>query len=186
MTHAKYLLPIAVVGCEAVAPTTAATSQDRLSAPSVVSATSPSAAPSSSSSFAPDDAAAPPGTELTIVGQPEFDTGGRLIESIGIETLGGVFTALLPAGCSSPCRATEVFSTASDSQDSVQVHLLQGRTARVTDARTLARFQIAGIAPALGGIPKIQVTIVATPRLVRISARDLAGGDVRLDRTPGG
>src|SRR4051794_28948805 len=72
-----------------------------------------------------------PDAELVVDRAPAFDASGALIESIGVETLGGVFTPLLKAGCSVPCAATEVFSTAADEQSTIKIHMYRGRAPQV-------------------------------------------------------
>jgi molecular chaperone DnaK len=78
--------------------------------------------------------------------------------SLGIETLGGVFTRLIERNTTIPTRKTEVFSTAADSQTSVEVHVLQGERPMAPDNRTLGKFQLVGIPPAPRGVPQIEVT----------------------------
>src|SRR5690606_9512134 len=78
--------------------------------------------------------------------------------SLGIETLGGVMTKLIDANTTIPTSKSEVFSTAADSQPSVEIHVIQGERARAVDNRTLGRFHLDGIPPAPRGIPQIEVT----------------------------
>src|SRR6185369_4373737 len=77
--------------------------------------------------------------------------------SVGIETLGGVMTVMIPRNTTLPTQRKETFSTATDDQPSVDVHVLQGERAESKDNRTLGRFQLEGIRPAARGIPKIEV-----------------------------
>jgi len=78
--------------------------------------------------------------------------------SLGIETLGGVFTKLIDANTTIPTKKSEIFSTASDSQPSVEIHVLQGERPMAADNRTLGRFHLDGIPPAPRGVPQIEVT----------------------------
>ncbi|MBI1947249.1 MAG: molecular chaperone DnaK [Deltaproteobacteria bacterium] len=95
--------------------------------------------------------------------------------SLGIETLGGVNTVLIPRNTTIPTKKTEVFSTASDSQTSVEVHCLQGEREMARDNRTLGRFHLDGIPPAPRGIPQVEVTFdIDANGIVNVSAKDRA------------
>src|SRR6266705_1765254 len=97
--------------------------------------------------------------------------------SLGIETLGGVFTKLIERNTTIPTRKTEVFSTAADSQTSVEVHVLQGERPMARDNRTLGKFQLVGIPPAPRGVPQIEVTFdIDANGIVNVSAKDRATG----------
>ena len=97
--------------------------------------------------------------------------------SLGIETLGGVMTVLIPRNTTIPARKSEIFSTATDNQPSVEVHVLQGERPLATDNRTLGRFQLTGIPPAPRGVPQIEVTFdIDANGIVNVSAKDLATG----------
>jgi len=97
--------------------------------------------------------------------------------SLGIETLGGVFTRLIPRNTTIPTRKSETFSTASDSQTQVEVHVLQGEREMARDNRTLGRFHLVGIPPAPRGIPQIEVTFdIDANGIVNVSAKDLGTG----------
>ncbi|HEY5619953.1 MAG TPA: molecular chaperone DnaK [Vicinamibacterales bacterium] len=97
--------------------------------------------------------------------------------SLGIETLGGVMTPLIPRNTTIPTRKSEVFSTAADSQTSVEVHVLQGERPLARDNRTLGRFQLVGIPPAPRGIPQIEVTFdIDANGIVNVSAKDMGTG----------
>jgi molecular chaperone DnaK len=97
--------------------------------------------------------------------------------SLGIETLGGVMTRLIEANTTIPSKKTEVFTTASDSQPSVEVHVLQGERPMARDNRTLGRFHLDGIPPAPRGIPQIEVTFdIDANGILNVSARDKATG----------
>ena len=97
--------------------------------------------------------------------------------SLGIETLGGVMTTLIPRNTTIPTRKSEIFSTAADSQTSVEVHVLQGERPLARDNRTLGRFQLVGIPPAPRGVPQIEVTFdIDANGIVNVSAKDLGTG----------
>jgi molecular chaperone DnaK len=97
--------------------------------------------------------------------------------SLGIETLGGVFTRLIERNTTIPTRKSEVFSTASDNQTSVEVHVLQGERGMARDNRTLGRFHLVGIPPAPRGVPQIEVTFdIDANGIVNVSAKDLGTG----------
>jgi molecular chaperone DnaK len=97
--------------------------------------------------------------------------------SLGIETLGGVFTKLIERNTTIPTRKSEIFSTATDSQTSVEVHVLQGERQMAGDNRTLGKFHLVGIPPAPRGIPQIEVTFdIDANGIVNVSARDLGTG----------
>ncbi len=94
--------------------------------------------------------------------------------SLGIETLGGVFTKLIERNTTIPTRKSEIFSTAADSQTSVEIHVLQGERAMARDNRTLGKFHLVGIPPAPRGIPQIEVTFdIDANGIVNVSAKDL-------------
>src|SRR5690242_18294330 len=97
--------------------------------------------------------------------------------SLGIETLGGVMTTLIPRNTTIPTRKSETFSTAADSQTSVEVHVLQGERPLARDNRTLGRFHLVGLPPAPRGIPQIEVTFdIDANGIVNVSAKDLGTG----------
>ncbi|HEV8398089.1 MAG TPA: molecular chaperone DnaK [Vicinamibacterales bacterium] len=97
--------------------------------------------------------------------------------SLGIETLGGVMTALIQRNTTIPTRKSETFSTAADSQTSVEVHVLQGERQLARDNRTLGRFQLVGIPPAPRGVPQIEVTFdLDANGIVNVSAKDQGTG----------
>jgi molecular chaperone DnaK len=97
--------------------------------------------------------------------------------SLGIETLGGVMTTLIPRNTTIPTRKSETFSTAADSQTSVEVHVLQGERPLARDNRTLGRFQLVGIPSAPRGVPQIEVTFdIDANGMVNVSAKDLGTG----------
>jgi molecular chaperone DnaK len=97
--------------------------------------------------------------------------------SLGIETLGGVMTTLIPRNTTIPTRKSEIFSTATDNQTNVEVHVLQGERQMARDNRTLGRFQLVGLPPAPRGVPQIEVAFdIDANGIVAVSARDVATG----------
>ncbi len=98
--------------------------------------------------------------------------------SLGIETLGGVFTRLIDRNTTIPTKKSQVFSTAADGQTSVDVHVLQGEREMAQYNKTLGRFQLNGIAPAPRGVPQIEVTFdIDANGIVHVSAKDLGTGN---------
>ncbi|MDR1988919.1 MAG: molecular chaperone DnaK [Acidobacteriaceae bacterium] len=97
--------------------------------------------------------------------------------SLGIETMGGVMTTLIPRNTTIPTRKSEVFSTAADSQTSVEVHVLQGERSLARDNRTLGRFHLMGLPPAPRGVPQIEVTFdIDANGIVNVQAKDRGTG----------
>ena len=97
--------------------------------------------------------------------------------SLGIETMGGVFTRLVDRNTTIPTKKEQIFSTAADGQTSVEVHVLQGEREMAAYNKTLGRFQLSGIAPAPRGVPQIQVTFnIDANGIVNVSAKDLGTG----------
>ena len=97
--------------------------------------------------------------------------------SLGIETMGGVFTRLIDRNTTIPTRKSQIFSTAADSQTSVEVHVLQGEREMAAYNKTLGKFQLTGIAPAPRGVPQIEVTFdIDANGIVKVSAKDLGTG----------
>lgn len=109
--------------------------------------------------------------------------------SLGIETLGGVMTKLIDANTTIPTSKTETFSTAADSQTSVEIHVLQGERARAVDNRTLGRFHLDGIPPAPRGVPQIEVAFdIDANGVLSVSAKDKATGksqNIRIEASSG-
>lgn len=98
--------------------------------------------------------------------------------SLGIETVGGVFTRLIDRNTTIPTKKSQVFSTAADGQTSVEVHVLQGEREMAQYNKSLGRFQLAGIAPAPRGVPQIEVTFdIDANGIVHVSAKDLGTGN---------
>jgi len=107
--------------------------------------------------------------------------------SLGIETLGGVMTALIPRNTTIPTKKSEVFSTAADSQTSVEVHVLQGERSMAGQNRTLGRFHLDGIPPAPRGIPQIEVAFdIDANGIVHVHARDKSTGKEQKIRIEAG
>ncbi|EOD00581.1 molecular chaperone DnaK [Caldisalinibacter kiritimatiensis] len=97
--------------------------------------------------------------------------------SLGIETLGGVFTKLIERNTTIPTKKSQVFSTAADNQTAVDIHVLQGERQMAKDNTTLGRFQLTGIPPAPRGVPQIEVTFdIDANGIVNVSAKDLGTG----------
>jgi molecular chaperone DnaK len=109
--------------------------------------------------------------------------------SLGIETLGGVMTKLIDANTTIPTKKTETFSTASDSQTSVEIHILQGERPMAKDNRTIGRFHLDGIPPAPRGIPQIEVMFdIDANGILNVTAKDKATGksqNIRIEASSG-
>jgi molecular chaperone DnaK len=107
--------------------------------------------------------------------------------SLGIETMGGVFTKLIESNTTIPTRKSENFSTAADNQSSVEIHVLQGERPMARDNRSLGRFHLDGIMPAPRGIPKIECTIdIDANGILSVTAKDQASGKENKIRIEGG
>ncbi len=109
--------------------------------------------------------------------------------SLGIETYGGVFTKLIEANTTIPTKKAETFSTASDNQPSVQLHVLQGERPMAKDNRTIGQFNLDGIMPAPRGVPQIEVTFdIDANGILSVSAKDKATGksqNIRIEASSG-
>lgn len=109
--------------------------------------------------------------------------------SLGIETMGGVFTKLIDANTTIPAHKSEVFSTASDNQPSVEIHVLQGERSMAHDNKTLGRFNLDGIRPAPRGVPQIEVSFdIDANGILNVSARDKDTGKeqkIRIEASSG-
>ena len=103
--------------------------------------------------------------------------------SLGIETMGGVFTKLIDANTTIPTKKSQVFSTASDNQPSVEIHVLQGERSMARDNRTIGRFHLDGIPPSPRGVPQIEVTFdIDANGIINVSATDKATNKVQTIR----
>jgi molecular chaperone DnaK len=109
--------------------------------------------------------------------------------SLGIETLGGVFTRLIERNTTIPTRKSQIFSTAADNQTAVSIHVLQGERDMASQNRTLGRFDLVGIPPAPRGVPQIEVTFdIDANGIVHVSAKDLGTGKeqkIRIESSSG-
>ncbi|MDH4091599.1 MAG: molecular chaperone DnaK [Cyclobacteriaceae bacterium] len=109
--------------------------------------------------------------------------------SLGIETMGGVFTKLIESNTTIPSKKSEVFSTASDNQPSVEIHVLQGERPMAKDNRTIGRFHLDGIPPAPRGLPQIEVTFdIDANGILHVSAKDKGTGKeqkIRIEASSG-
>jgi molecular chaperone DnaK len=109
--------------------------------------------------------------------------------SLGIETLGGVTTVLIPRNTTIPTRKSEVFSTAEDNQTTVEIHVLQGERQMAVDNRTIGKFQLTGIPPAPRGMPQVEVTFdIDANGILHVSAKDKATGKeqkIRIEASSG-
>jgi molecular chaperone DnaK len=105
--------------------------------------------------------------------------------SLGVETLGGVMTVMIARNTTIPTQKKEIYSTASDNQTSVEIHVLQGERAQARDNRTLGKFHLEGLPPAPRGLPKIEVTFdIDANGILSVMAKDLATGkDQRITIT---
>jgi len=105
--------------------------------------------------------------------------------SLGVETLGGVMTVMISRNTTIPTQKKEIYSTASDNQTSVEIHVLQGERAQSKDNRTLGKFHLEGLPPAPRGLPKIEVTFdIDANGILAVQAKDLATGkDQRITIT---
>lgn len=109
--------------------------------------------------------------------------------SLGIETMGGVFTKLIDANTTIPTKKSEVFSTAADNQPSVEIHVLQGERPMARDNKTIGMFHLDGIAPAPRGVPQIEVEFdIDANGIIHVTAKDKATGatkDIRIEASSG-
>jgi molecular chaperone DnaK len=105
--------------------------------------------------------------------------------SLGVETLGGVMTVMIPRNTTIPTQQKETYSTASDSQPSVEIHVLQGERTQASQNRTLGKFHLDGIPPAPRGVPKVEVTFdIDANGILSVTAKDTATGkDQRITIT---
>lgn len=107
---------------------------------------------------------------------PAIGKDAALSESIGIESIGGVFTPLIEAGASVPVQTSQVFSTAADHQDQITVALYRGNAAMVKDNKKIGDFQIQNIPKAARGTPQIEMSFIVTTADIALAAKDLSSG----------
>jgi molecular chaperone DnaK len=109
--------------------------------------------------------------------------------SLGIETLGGVTTVLIPRNTTIPTKKSETFSTAEDNQTTVEIHVLQGERQMAADNRTIGKFQLTGIPPAPRGMPQVEVAFdIDANGILHVSAKDKATGKeqkIRIEASSG-
>lgn len=107
---------------------------------------------------------------------------GQLVESIGIETIGGVFTPLLTVGCSIPCEITRTFSTAADNQTEISLTLFRGSEAFAKDNHRLGTFVVVGIPELPRGIPLVAITFRVDRESISLVATETTGAAIGLRR----
>ena len=103
---------------------------------------------------------------------PRTRSDGRTTEAIGLETIGGVFTALLPAGCTVPCSTTETFTTAADQQTQLSVTLYRGNANLVSQATLVGEFRIDGCVSGPRGVPRIMLTVSTRGRDLLLTSEE--------------
>jgi molecular chaperone DnaK (HSP70) len=119
--------------------------------------------------FVSNVAAAPTVVELR---SPAISESGVLVQDVGIETLGGVFTPLLKRGCNVPCTITQVFSTADDNQSEIKITIVRGSAQLAKDGHRLGTFAILGIPPEPRGKPAVAVTFTVSREQIVVEAFD--------------
>lgn len=103
---------------------------------------------------------------------PAISEKGVLVENIGIETLGGVFTPLLKTGCQTPCSSTQVFSTADDRQTEIKLFIYRGTAELARKAKKVAAVAVVGVPPAPRGTPQVAITFSVENRQILLAAID--------------
>ena len=126
------------------------------------------------------------GTPIVIeLRSPAVGVDGRLVESVGIETLGGVFTPLLELGCLLPCTSSQVFSTAADRQSQITISLFRGKSDVVSEARPLGRFRVERIPRKGRGQPQVTIVVRTLGNDLILEAYDTnTKGPYRIVRVP--
>jgi len=114
----------------------------------------------------------PDGTIVVEAASEAVAADGTVVQAIGIETLGGVFTPVIRAGAKAPVKHMEIFSTAADNQDQVTIGLYRGSAQMVKDSTPMGKYQISGIGPAPRGIPQLEVTFSVKDGQILLAARD--------------
>ena len=121
------------------------------------------------------------GSEIYLEQKSPITEGTNLSASVGIETLGGVFTPILSSGCELPCTVSNIFSTAEDNQSQLILSIFRGNAQLTKDATSLGKYQITNIAPAPRGEPQIEVSFIASRGALILRAVDLKGvSELRL------
>ncbi len=110
--------------------------------------------------------------QVVIEKQSPAGKAGVLVQDVGLETLGGVFTPLLMRGCPLPCEATQIFSTADDNQSQIKLSLFRGSTKLTKTAHSLGHYEIVGIRPMARGQPQVAVTFSVSASAISILAID--------------
>jgi molecular chaperone DnaK len=115
---------------------------------------------------------------------PAVGADNKLAQDIGVETLGGVFTPLIPQGTTVPCTVSETFTTAADNQSQIGVGLYRDTAKLVANCDCLGQFQVVGIPPAPRGTLQVEITLAIQDGSVLLSAKDLATGKpVQINKT---
>jgi len=120
-------------------------------------------------------------------GSAAIEMNGTLVESVGLETLGGVFTPVLEAGEAVPCERAQLFGTAVDDQGQITITVYRGSAERVRDSHLVGNFRISGFPPAARGVPQIEALFMATEHDLRLLATDKrTSRECRLERVDSG
>jgi molecular chaperone DnaK (HSP70) len=107
---------------------------------------------------------------------PVVGANSQLSQSVGIETLGGVFTPLLLEGSAVPCKVSKIFSTAADNQTQITVKLYRGVGMLAVDCEPLGQYKVVGIPPASRGTPGVEITLAVQADSILLAAKDLSTG----------
>ena len=127
-----------------------------------------------------------PGFAVVEVDSPALKglKGDSLVEPIGLETLGGVFTPLLQEGCHPPCKTTQTFSTSEDGQGEITIALFRGRESVAARNHSLGTFAVVDIPKMPRGRPSVRITLLAVDGRIVISAQESSGAQLRIERRP--